>query len=192
MIYGIKFVCTYWCTMWAPCHIRPTVIIFLFPVTYWLPGRCGQVIIAQKTRALQSTYPVRGICTDLVSETSRLQSFGRLQHNSNKGTMSSLLATITCHTRAVLRICKEHIHGPIRCGWQAWLKLRYLWRLWSVQNDSKYTEASFSPISTYRSLYLLLRRLDRPNGRFSCRQQQRRDDNRHTNWLLYPLRMRAG
>ena len=64
--------------------------------------------------------------------------------------MSSLLATIICHTRAVMRMCKERMHGPIsRYGRQAWLKMQYLWCLWPVQNDSKYTEASFLPISLY-------------------------------------------
>ena len=44
----------------------------------------------------------------------------------------------------------QRAHGPIsRCGRQAWLKMHYLWRLWPVQSNSKYTEASFSPISMY-------------------------------------------
>ena len=52
------------------------------------------------TRALQSTF------------------------NGNKGTctMVSLLTTITCHTRTVMRMFQEHMR---RCGRQAWLKLQY-------------------------------------------------------------------
>ena len=50
--------------------------------------------------------------------------------------------------------------------------MHYLWHSWLVQNDSKCTEASFSPILTY-SLYKLLRGLDCPNWWFSCRQRRR-------------------
>ena len=74
---------------------------------------------SNKIRALQSTYPARSICTDLVSETNRLEFWSTVQHNGNTGTMSSLLATITCRTRAVMRLCKEHMHDPIsRCDRQ--------------------------------------------------------------------------
>ena len=37
-----------------------------------------RVSMTSETRTLQNTYPTRKICTDLVSETSRLESFGRL------------------------------------------------------------------------------------------------------------------
>ena len=106
------------------------------------------VLRQASTSALQSTYPARSICTDLVSKTSRLKSFGRLYSTT------SLLATITCHTRAVMHMYKEHMHGPIsRCGRQAWLKLQYLWHLWSVQYDSSILRSVFCRFRRICSLY---------------------------------------
>ena len=44
----------------------------------------------------------------------------------------------------------QRAHGPIsRCGRQAMAKYALCMTSWPVQNDSKYTETSFLPISRY-------------------------------------------
>ena len=68
----------------------------------------------------------------------------------------------------------QRAYGPIsRCGRQAWLKMHYLWCLWPVQSNSKYTEASFSLISMHSFTLQVAQGLERPNWWYSCGQRQR-------------------
>ena len=82
-------------------------------------------------------------------------------------------------------------YGPIsRCGWQAWLKMHYLWRLWLVQSNSKHTEASFSLILMY--LFALKVAQGPRTPKLAIFVQTTTTTDMYTNRSLYPLRMRVG
>ena len=117
---------------------------------------------------------------------------------------SSNSYSYACHLQAL-----DDLHIVPGCAWadSAWWvvligvanKRQYVRRSWTLPNDSKHNETSFSTIST-DMLYLQVAQTPRSPDLVifvltttdDNRWRKTITDDDRPNWLLYPLRMRAG